>query len=195
MAEKAALRARMRAVLASLPPEVAQREAEAVAAHVLRWSIYRQACTVMLYVPLPHELDTTPLLDAVLASGKVLALPRCTVSSTMDAVAISDWRALRAGRYGLREPMASLPALPPTALDLILTPGLAFDETGNRLGRGVGYYDRFLQTTTAVTAGLAFAAQIVPSLPTQAHDVALAYQITAQGICRATHQRGGNHNA
>ena len=195
MEEKDAWRARMRRRLDALPPETRRREAEAVTAHVLRWAVYRRARTVMLYVPLPGELDTCALLTDVLAAGKVLALPRCGQAGAMDAVPVDDWRALQPGRFGLREPSPQRAAMPPGAIDLILVPGLAFDARGHRLGHGAGYYDRFLRGTAAVTAGLAYQAQSVPELPVQAHDVALHYCVTAQGICRVMGNKGDERDA
>ena len=83
---------------------------------------------------------------------------------------IAELAELVLGRFGIREP-APGPQL--EKLDLIVVPGLAFTVTGNRLGRGAGYYDRFLATvpTTTLKVGVCFEFQLVPQIPSESHDV------------------------
>jgi 5-formyltetrahydrofolate cyclo-ligase len=205
---KAALRAQMRAVCAEIPAEEAARQAEAVAGRVRAWTIYRDARTVMLYIALPDELDTAALLDAVLADGKRLLLPRCGPGGALEAVEVSGatavpsadclnsggaleavdapaWRRLAPGAFGIPEPAAGRPAVAAAEIDLLLMPGRAFDLRGRRLGRGKGFFDRYLAGVGGVTAGLAFTEQILPEVPVEAHDAAVDYWITERGVTRA----------
>ncbi len=176
-----------------IPRDMALRQAEQVAAHVRAWPVYRAAQAVLLYVAMGDELGTATLLDAVLADKKTLLVPRCGARGHMDAVAVADWRALPEGRFGLSEPPMSAPAFDPMDIDLALLPALAFDLSGNRLGWGAGYYDRFLPRTRAVAAGLAFSEQIVPHIPPMPHDVPVQYLITPQGIAAAMHKERDAH--
>ncbi len=187
---KQELRAQMRMRCAAVTATQAMAQGEAALGHLQDWSCYRQARRVMAYVSLPGELDTTAILDAILADGKQLALPRCGDGRHMDAVPVPAWRSLARGRYGLLEPARGIPAMDPACMDLVLVPGMAFDVWGGRLGRGAGYYDRFLSGIPAVTAGLALLEQIVPAVPLEPHDGMLGYIVTAQGIAPAQH-RGG----
>ncbi len=190
MKEKRELRTRMREVCAAIPEQEAARQAEMVAAHVAEWPGYHRARTVLLYAALQGELETAALLDRVLADGKRLALPRCGADGGMQAVLVKDWRALQWGRFGVREPALTSPALEAREIDMALIPGLAFDGAGHRLGRGKGYFDRFLAQTEAVAAGLAYEEQVLPRVPTEAHDCGVQYVITARGV-QATHYEGG----
>ena len=75
------------------------------------------------------------------------------------------------GRFGVREPGADCPLISLNQLDLILVPGVTFDLTGHRLGRGKGFYDRLLAGFCGHKCGVAFEAQIVAAVPAEPHDV------------------------
>ncbi len=190
MKEKRALREQMRAICAAIAPEAAAEQARAVTERVVGWPVYRRARSVMLYAALPGELNTAALMAHVLASGKRLLLPRCAAGRRLEAVPVADLRALSPGTFGVPE-AAGVQAADPAGIELVLVPGRAFDARGHRLGYGAGYYDGFLPGLTAVTAGLAFVEQMVPTVPAEAHDVALSYLITARGILPARCEGGG----
>ena len=188
MTAKAELRRRMRALLAVMPAAEAERQAELASKRLAEWPAYRGAGCVLLYAALPGELDTGPMIARVLADGKRLLLPRCEEGGEMRAVRVEDPHALRPGRFRIREPSGALPAADPQSIDLILTPGLAFDEEGARLGRGKGFFDRFLLGARALVAGVAYLEQILPAFPAgvrEAHDVRMAYLVTARGVLPA----------
>lgn len=126
------------------------------------------------------ELDPEPLARALMASGQRICLP---VVLERDAPMI--FRAWAPGEP-LETDAAGCPAPLPLAElvdpDLIVTPLLAFDETGGRLGQGGGYYDRtFAARPGAARVGLAFAAQRVESLPIDDHDIRLHGVLTETG--------------
>ncbi|HSB34571.1 MAG TPA: 5-formyltetrahydrofolate cyclo-ligase, partial [Nitrospirota bacterium] len=85
------------------------------------------------------------------------------------------------GTWGIPEPVESHP-VPLTDIDLIITPGAAFDEDGNRLGYGAGFYDRILSSFPRTTVALAFEEQIVPQVPTNPHDVPVKKIVTEKRI-------------
>jgi 5-formyltetrahydrofolate cyclo-ligase len=92
---------------------------------------------------------------------------------------LDDHAKLKLGPYGVHEPVEEK-CLRLADLDLIIVPGLAFDKSGNRLGRGKGYYDRFLSKLPSDTqsVGLAFDFQILPFVPTTEHDVSVTRVIS-----------------
>jgi 5-formyltetrahydrofolate cyclo-ligase len=89
------------------------------------------------------------------------------------------------GLLGVREPVEGMP-VPVSDIDLVIVPGLGFDEHGNRLGRGRGFYDRFLshRDFRAVACALAFEEQIVPAVPAGASDVRMHMLVTDQRVVR-----------
>ena len=78
-----------------------------------------------------------------------------------------------AGRFGIREPGSGSPAISLHRIDLVLVPGLAFDERGNRLGRGRGDYDRLLEGVRAIKCGVGFDSQLHAEIPVEPHDILL----------------------
>jgi 5-formyltetrahydrofolate cyclo-ligase len=96
----------------------------------------------------------------------------------MEARTIKDLSELSESSYHLREPLSSVCVIPPEALDFIIVPALTFDSAGYRLGRGGGYYDRYLLKTNAFTAGIARERLICEAVPREAHDVPVRCVVT-----------------
>ena len=178
--EKAELRARMRRMRRALSGEEQQRAADSVYARVMNLSGYRAAEIVMAYVAARGELLLQRVLEDVLNSGRVLALPRCGEKGTMDAYCVTDMRQLRRGAYGILEPDESCPLVPPEDIDLMLIPGTAFDRAGGRIGQGGGYYDRYIIKTRAVRVGICHGFALVNHIPTEKHDVRMDAVVTPE---------------
>jgi 5-formyltetrahydrofolate cyclo-ligase len=148
------------------------------------------------YMALGLEPDISDGLTAWLKAGGALYLPAFFKSKQAYAmVAVHDLdRQLHAGHYGIREPRPELPRLhPPFDCEppwIWLVPGLAFDQAGNRLGRGRGYYDRLLTGATGIKIGVAHDCQIVPAVPTHAQDVRMDYVVTETRVVSC-----GGHSA
>ena len=125
--------------------------------------------------------------------GKTALVPKVDEAShTMIAVAIDSLEAgLERSRYGILEPTAS-EARPPGEIDLVIAPGLAFDRAGNRLGRGGGYYDRFLaqDELRAVVCGVAFNEQVISDLPTDERDRRVGMLVTDREVFRFNESEG-----
>lgn len=142
---------------------------------------YRKARTVLLYCGAGAEVDTRPILENALAQGKLTALPKITGPGTMEARRISSLSRLVPGPYGILEPDGVCPAVPPEEFDLILVPGMAFTQDGRRLGRGGGFYDRYLPQTRAALAALVRRFQLIGSIPTGSHDVSVDWLVLDSG--------------
>ena len=152
-----------------------ERRGKSAAIHtkLRRLSAVRNAHVVLCYVSLRQEVETWRLIEWLLKHGKRVVVPRVHG----DGLQLSEIRDLTTdlapGAFGVWEPTAShLRPVATDAVDLALVPGLAFDRSGYRLGRGGGFFDRFLPTLSPRTAtiGLCFAFQLLDHLPTLAHD-------------------------
>lgn len=153
-----------------------QKKSLAIREKLFRLPTFRQARTVMFYVALPTEVDTHPMIDEALRLGKRVAVPVTDVAQKELAASLIENRQqdLAPGPYGTHHPKPH--AIRPVALeeiDMVIVPGLAFTPAGERLGRGKGFYDRFLSRLPARTAtlGLAFDFQVLSRLPLDPHDV------------------------
>ena len=133
---------------------------------------FRQAKTVMFYMSFGGEVKTEEMIRKAQKLGKKVVVPVCTGNRVMRPCVLKAGQALLPGPYGIREPVVKKP-VSFKSLDLVIVPGLAFDAHGRRLGRGKGYYDRFLQKIPAgITAiGLAYDFQILPFIPTTDLDI------------------------
>ena len=144
---------------------------------LFRSAEFKHARNIMTYVPVSGEVDTRDFLSGAFCRDRNIYVPKInSVRKTMTPVQVNNpARNLKRGSYGIMEPHGHhLKKLNPAKLDLVIVPGLGFDRSGGRLGRGAGYFDRFLKRTKkAKKIGLAFREQIKKKIPMESHDVFL----------------------
>lgn len=147
------------------------------------WSAAR---TAMLFAPMVGEIDLGSIAVSSLASGTRICVPKIDWESrTMTPVAVQAWPGdLVTGRHNVPEPRKGLLAVDPSELDVIIVPGLGFDARGNRLGRGAGFYDRFLRSPglRAVVAGVCPEAAVRDSIPAGATDAPVRFLVTERRV-------------
>jgi 5-formyltetrahydrofolate cyclo-ligase len=142
---------------------------------------FAEAQRVLVYVSTGREVETQGLIQQLLALGRRVCVPQFDEPRQRYlASELRDFAAdLAPGRFGILEPRAAaVRPVPVEQLSAVLVPGLAFTRVGARLGRGLGYFDRILSGATGRRVGLAYAFQVVETLPTQAHDMAVDYVVT-----------------
>jgi len=178
--QKAALRKKIRAALKNLPAENRAVDSSRVCELLRRQPFWQQAAAVLLFAPLPDEVDVWSLPEAALAGGKIVALPRFDpVGANYAACRVQNLqREIVSGRFGIREPVSGCAEIPLSELDLVLVPGVAFDLRGRRLGRGGGFYDRLLEKFSGVKCGIAFDGQWVDEVPTAPSDARMDFILT-----------------
>jgi 5-formyltetrahydrofolate cyclo-ligase len=185
---KQALRQAMLAVLKAIPPDVAAEKSRRACQALIGLEEFRSARTVMIYLSMPHEVDTSPLALAAWREGKTVLAPkvlwgqRRMVPVVCRSLKDED---LTPGRFGVREPLEVDP-WPLEEIQLVVAPALAFDRRGQRLGRGGGYYDRFLASSRlrAVVCGLGFTEQVVDAVPVGSEDHPLDILVTDEEVLR-----------
>ena len=182
--QKARLRKRYLTARRAMTPEAWTRASEAICRHLLESSCYEATETLLTYVSArDNEVDTWALIDAALASERAVLTPIVIQGDKMLRWArIVSREQLVRGRFGLLEPdLTRTSCMEPPSDALCLTPGVAFTRTGERIGYGGGYYDRFLSDFKGVSVGLAFDLQLTNSLPTMPHDQPVDYVLTESG--------------
>lgn len=143
---------------------------------LMRSVLWQNAKTVLLYMSEKSEVDTLPLIDCAIKQGKRVALPKVKGKGEMDFYYIKNnvplFDQLETGTFGIKEPFTDDKADAVTSSALIVAPGIAFTEDGWRLGRGAGYYDRYIERMGrgGGVAGLCFPCQIVEHISHDKHD-------------------------
>ena len=185
---KRALRDASTAAREALDPAFRARASRAIALRIAALDAYREARVVLLTLPYRSEWDAMLLVRAALAAGKLVAAPRVdTAARMLQPLRIADAdRDVEPGYRGIPEPRAGCETIEFPTIDWVLVPGIAFDESGRRLGYGGGYYDRLLPLlprSAARVAG-AFETQVVAEVPAAPHDAAVDWIITEERLIR-----------
>jgi|SRR6185436_18787746 5-formyltetrahydrofolate cyclo-ligase len=184
LSAKRALRARVIAMRDALDADTRHRDSQAITAKLLALPEYCAAGIVSAYASFGSEFDSAAFCCAVLASGKRLSLPRINRAARMlELREIRNLGAdLVAGVWGIREPAERCPVIPPSGIDFLLAPGVAFTVNGDRLGYGGGFYDRLLPELDpdVPRVAAAFSVQIVDELPVGPRDQRVHRVVTEQ---------------
>jgi 5-formyltetrahydrofolate cyclo-ligase len=187
------VRSRMREALSAMNNGTRHDASAAACAHLTGLDAFRHASVVMLYMPLAHEVDLTSAALGCFRTGKTVCVPDVNWKrQDMEPVEIRsfDDEVMDIDENGLRVPRGGAP-LPPSMVDLVVVPGLAFDPNGHRLGRGGGCYDRFLRRLrrSATTVGMAFDVQIVDAVPAHEQDMSVDIVVTDRRVTYAARSR------
>lgn len=174
-------RTEARALIRALSDAERVRQANALTHRIVTSPEWSAAQRILLFVPLPDEIDLKPLLALSLNAGKIVGLPAFDLpSGTYRVREVKNLtQDLVPGRFQVPEPSAQCPPIDITKLDYALVPGLAFDDRGGRLGRGKGFYDRLLAHASGLRCGAGFNEQIGPAIPIEAHDLTMHRILTA----------------
>ena len=181
-AEKARLRRQALDWLAALSPPERIAGDESLFRRFLALPQIESVRTVLLYHGMDTEPDTVRLLPPLWDIGKQVCLPRCLPGNQMEARFVQRDSTLVRHPYGMLEPGPDCPLIPPDQIDLVLVPGLAFDRSGGRLGRGGGYYDRWLAGFSGITAALCRDGLLMEAIPRLPHDLGVNLVVTETGL-------------
>ncbi len=181
---KAALRGNAKSRRARLSGADRDAAAKQAAAHFDRHISVDESDVIALYWPIRDEIDTRPLMLALMDAGRTVCLP--VIAGEDEPLVFRVWEAdapLFESGFGTLAPGDLAPAAEP---DIIVVPLLGFDRAGTRLGYGGGYYDRTFAVlrTKPLLVGYAFSAQELPEIPRAEHDVPLDFLVTEAGVTR-----------
>lgn len=174
---KQAVRQHMLALLRAVPAHKREESSARLRAELASFLGNKTGLKIGIYIPMPHEVNLLPLLQEYPQHS--FAAPRCLPGLQLCFHHITNIaKDTEPGAHGILAPRPELPAIAPQELDILIIPGVAFTAEGERLGYGGGYYDRFIPLCTkAQKIALAFKEQILPSLPTEAHDLRIPHII------------------
>lgn len=142
---------------------------------------FKSAGVIMIFLSLPHEVDTASIILKAWQQGKVVAVPKISWQQRhMIPIQINSLETgFSTDGYGLKNPVTGVP-VPIEDIDIVITPGLGFDKKGNRLGRGGGYFDRFFANSTlrAFKCAICYSQQVVDEVPMDETDIAIDCLVT-----------------
>lgn len=145
---------------------------------------FEKASRILFYASYKSEVDTFALMNYCISANKTIALPKVKKESfELEIFEIKDLSELRAGYQNIPEPF--LPkdrTMQIKDIDLIIVPGVAFDEMCNRLGYGKGFYDKMLNEKSSPAVALSYEEQIVDSVPAESHDIKMDKIITDKRV-------------
>ncbi|MDA8099689.1 MAG: 5-formyltetrahydrofolate cyclo-ligase [Nitrospiraceae bacterium] len=160
-----------------LPPEQRRSKSAEIEARLFGLTEFREAKVLLFFASFQSEVETHHMIRRALAEGKRVVLPKVK-GRELDLFEIANFdRDVIPGAWGIPEPAGGrLVAL--ADIDLIIVPGAAFDQQGNRVGYGAGFYDKLLQGHAKPTVAIAFDLQIVHQVPADRHDVPVKKIVT-----------------
>ena len=179
----------MKDVLRRLRRKEIERKSSVACDKLVSLKEFQDARTVMIYLPMSQELDTSAIAAAAWESGKTVLAPKVDWDAghmvAMEITSLVAGLSLSTKGPVIREPQGDK-AHPLDQIDMVVVPALAFDASGNRLGRGKGFYDRFLAQPgmKAFACGIGFAEQLVDQVPTDANDRPVDAVATDDGVIR-----------
>ena len=168
-----------------MTPEEVALKSEQIQRRLYNSTYYLSSRTIMTYVDFQNEVETRSIIRRALGEGKIIAVPLTGPNFTLMPVKIESLDDLETGSKGILEPK-KINIVDNKKLDLVIMPGVAFDRSGNRLGYGLAYYDRFLKKLSPSTmiVALAYSFQVVQALPFEEHDQKVNLIITENEIIR-----------
>lgn len=192
--EKKAVRQEIRERIQKLNQREIHRFNREINSHIVNSRLFLEGKVIMGYLAEPGEVNIDQSLQTALNMGKTVCVPQILEApGEMAAARLVTLKKLGRDRYGIRTPQEPVETIAPEDIDLVLTPGLGFTAQGERLGRGAGYYDRFLpRCTKGVPMAIGYEVQVRKELPTSAHDAKVRYLCTEKdcGYARPTENEG-----
>jgi len=183
--EKKNLRSILKSRLLSMDDDACREASGAIFEGLVSIPELNRAQTVFCYVSIPHEVGTRGIIEYLLGKGKRVCVPRCMKDGEMDARVLRSMADLTPKPpFGIPEPDESFGLVEPGDIDFAIIPGLAFDRRGGRIGRGAGYYDRYLRKCRAIKCGVCFDRMLVDRLPMGKTDVGMDIVLTDKVLIR-----------
>ncbi len=186
---KQQLRQELKSLRNAIPPEGKRRLDHLIQRRIASSRAFRTAKTVLLYAPVNGEIDLLPLVRLCRRQGKQVGFPVTdTGSKTIRFRQLTPEGRLSPGAYGIPEPPADAPLCRIDSRTLCLLPGLSFDRSGNRLGYGAGYYDRFLASFPGVTLGAVYE-KLMRDIPAEPHDIPVRLVVNERELIVCSRER------
>jgi len=179
----------------ALSADEKREKSRAVMESIFGLQEFKEANNILFYYSLNNEVETADAIKKAAAQGKNVYLPRVPAESAeLEFCKVGDCSSeLQCGCFGIMEPKPKLQKETDKGIvDVVIVPGVVFDSDCGRIGRGKGYYDRFLADVPAIKIGAAFDVQLTEKIPAREHDVLMDYVVTESRVLKRKLNRTGD---
>lgn len=179
---KKKLRSKVRQLEAGLEESYKKEASQKIQANIQKLPPYQEARTVFLFVSKDPEPNTLALIESSLEEGKIVGVPLVLGPGEMEIRKLTSLDDLHEGHFGILEPNEGTQTIEKASIDFALIPCLTCNQAGERLGKGGGYYDRFLADFKGDPAMVCFAKTMVETIPTGPFDQAVPIVVSEENI-------------
>jgi len=183
---KEELRRKIKEIRDSLSISEVLKKSNEIIARLKEMAIFRKCRVIACYISFDNEVYTHGLIKEFISEKEIL-VPVIANERKLLLSHLKDWKELDSGAYGILEPRKKFLRLREyDETELVIVPGIAFDEKGDRIGYGGGYYDALLKKMNAIKIALAYEFQVMKEIPCEEHDVKMDFIITEKRVveCR-----------
>jgi len=185
------IRKELKGIREKLPKKEVLEKSNQIKKRLFEINEFKQSNTILFYVSYDNEVYTHDMIKECISNKKDVIVPISDKENRRLILSkLINWADLETGSYGILEPRKDkIEEYPIDNIDLVIVPGVGFDESGYRIGHGKGYYDNLLkESKNALHIGLAFELQIVDKIPTEIHDLPVHKIVTEKRVidCRRT---------
>lgn len=175
---KKELRKKAKEIISNAEKEYLKDSSKKITANVFNSDAFKNSKTIFIYISIENEPDTSEIISEALKQGKVVCVPKCISKEEMLAIEIHESESLNEGYFGIKEPDNFDNEIDKNKIDLAIIPCVAASRSGERLGHGAGYYDRFLENTQAFKMCLCFEKLLFERIITDKYDINMDKIIT-----------------
>lgn len=182
--DKRLVRSEIREKIKKLNQREIHKFTREINSHIVNSRLFLEGKVIMAYLGEPGEVIIDQAIQVALNQGKTVCVPQILEGEgQMQAVKVTSLKKTGRDRFGIRTPLEPVEIVAPEDIDVVLTPGLGFTADGCRLGKGKGYYDRYLpRCTKAVSMAIGYEVQVVKELPVETYDAKMRYLCTETGL-------------
>lgn len=180
--EKKELREKIKQIKEFMTKEEVETSDKLIEEQLMTLNEVMEAKTIFCFVSMEDEIDTKEIIKKLLSMGKIVGVPKCESKNNMKVYRIKSLEDLEKGYYNIEEPKSYCETIKPEDIELAIIPATACDKNKNRIGKGAGYYDRYLSNQSFLKVVLCREKYLVDKVPAEENDVAMDIIVTETNI-------------
>ncbi|MGL5257856.1 MAG: 5-formyltetrahydrofolate cyclo-ligase [Proteocatella sp.] len=180
--EKKELRNKIKKIKSAMSGDEVEESDKLIEENLMNQKEINEAQTIFCFVSMKDEINTKCIIKKLLDRGKKVGVPKCKKDNTMEVYQIESLDDLEIGFYSIEEPKGYCKKIESQDIDLALIPATACDKKRNRIGKGAGYYDRYLENQKFLKIALCRQKFIVERIPVEENDINMDKIVTEKNI-------------